>query len=170
MAAELLQNWAPRYAREINRAPLLVQRELDDAALDAEVMAKNLVGKRTRQLMRSIEGRREGYRIRLSAQGPYAAIQEYGGTVRGRPFLAVPLTADARAKGRARNDPNLFVIRVRGRAFLVRREGRRLEFRWLLLPQVTIKAHPYLGPAMDMVNRSMPMRMERVWMAVNRAV
>ena len=84
---------------------------------------------------------------------PYARIQEEGGTVRPKKaggFLTVPmpdnLTPTGRTKTqRPRSDPSIFVTRVKGNAYLVRKSagGEGLEFLFLLKKQVKIK--PRLG-------------------------
>lgn len=85
---------------------------------------------------------------------PYAAIHEYGGTVRPvtAGALTIPLIDEARRK-RARDYADLFLYRSPlGKAFLarqVKRSGGRntLELVYLLLKQVTLKATRYITKA-----------------------
>lgn len=75
-----------------------------------------------------------------------AAIHQYGGVIRPRsgPFLAIPVTPEARAAGGAKRFPEeLHVVQsLRGQFMLVDGKGTT---QYLLLRQVTMPARPFLG-------------------------
>lgn len=161
--ADTLEKWAPRTATELGQLPQLVNRKLNELALDAEVHAKNLAPVHTGALRRSIRGQVKGLAVQLTATVPYAQIQEEGGVIYGRPWLTVPLREAVRLGPRARDDGSLFPIRLRdGRLFLVSRNGDRLDFRWRLVRQVRIKPQPFMGPALQRILRILPAEMAEV--------
>jgi phage gpG-like protein len=87
-------------------------------------------------------------KVRISANTEYAAIQEFGGDIKPRNVkaLTIPLNKEAQGK-RAKDFPDLFLIKIHNKAFLVRKKGKQLQFMYLLRDQVHIPARPYLAPA-----------------------
>lgn len=88
----------------------------------------------------------KGHRVsvRVGTNVVYAAVQEFGGTIvpRQAKMLAIPI-GNRRGSPRRYND--LHIIRTRsGSVLLVDQSG---EAHYLLVPKVTIPAHPYLRPA-----------------------
>lgn len=95
---------------------------------------------------------------RIGTNVRYAAIHQFGGVIvpnKGR-ALAIPLTREAEAAGRARNFPRpLALVWEKGsdHGFLVEEQGGRAKkgFRartilhYLLVRKVTMPARPYLG-------------------------
>ena len=87
-------------------------------------------------------------------QGPsWATTHEFGATIRAKNvrYLAIPLTAEARAAGSPRQIPDLFARQSRaGNLLLFRRlEGGRLEPLYLLRTEVVIPPRPALQPTVD---------------------
>ena len=87
---------------------------------------------------------------------PASRIQELGGTVvpKKARALTIPLSVDAR-RHRARDYTDAFVLKVNGKAFLVRSKGQRgrggLEFLYVLAKSATLKPTHYLTKAKDKV-------------------
>lgn len=80
----------------LERAPAEIARQVDallrDEAAAAAADAKRRAPRRTGELAGSIVGKvLQDQQIALSAAAPYAAIQEYGGTVYGHPRLTFQL-------------------------------------------------------------------------------
>lgn len=164
--AELRQ----RVERAATHVQAAVATEARAASLHAEARAKRLATERLRvrtgRLRGSIRGSSEAegdgaILVRLRAGGdpslPYAAIQEFGGTIRARKrFLAIPTGAAKTAAGVSRyasprDVAGLRFVPLRGgsRGMLVRETGGRQEVMYWLVPSVTIRGKRYLGDAMD---------------------
>lgn len=76
----------------------------------------------------------------------YAAIHQFGGIIRAKsgPFLAIPITAAARAAGSPRNMQGLAIAQsLKGQFMLVDSKTGTVHF--LLRRQVTMPARPFLG-------------------------
>ena len=94
--------------------------------------------------------------VKIGTNVVYAAIQEFGGTIRPNygKSLAVPIHPDAKAaiipKGGSIRSvfPDLVLIkRKSGAPLLVRMKGKQFDIMYVLMKSVTIPAHPYLRPA-----------------------
>ncbi len=140
-------------------------------ALDKRVRAiVHLVGRDTLADARRRAPRREGGLSRsirltrhrsplgfsISSRHPAARIQEFGGTIRPRTvsWLAVPLrdqTLWPRQVGRHR------VVRDGSRVFLVDASGPAYELR----QSVTVRAHPYMRPAVATARRRLSQLLRR---------
>lgn len=97
----------------------------------------------------------------------YAGLHQFGGTVRpiNAKMLAIPLTREARLAGSARRwwaqnaakKPFVYRSKVSGKAFIVTEEEsdylEGMDFHFLLLPQVTVPARPFLGISESLRNR-----------------
>ena len=82
---------------------------------------------RTGALERSIAYKVNGPELKVYAGGygiPYARIQEFGGTITGRPWLTVPLPANYTSACNVRY-PSARQLQITGATF-VRKKGRRL--------------------------------------------
>lgn len=88
--------------------------------------------------------------VRVTANTEYAAIQEFGGDIRpvNAGALTIPIHKEAKNK-RASDFPDLFMVKIKNKAFLARKKGKKgIEFLFVLVDQVTIPAQPYLGPSL----------------------
>jgi len=173
------------------RLPGLLRLELLRAALFGEGEAKGLAGTvlkvRSGMLRRSIIGKVDGdSRIILSAgdgqRVRYAAIHEYGGTIRPKrgKYLAIPVGPALTSSGVARyasprDVPGLtFAQSRKGQPMLVQAQkaGRGKTGRaagtvmFLLRRQVTIRARPFMGPAMKKTAEALAERLPKVLVEV----
>lgn len=102
----------------------------------------------------------------LGTKTVYAAIQNYGGTIRPRvaKYLAIPLPG---VKGSPKDYPHAFLLRLHGKLFLAiygsykkvkgpymdpgarMLTGKKFKVLFVLKRQVVIPAHPYLEPALS---------------------
>lgn len=75
----------------------------------------------------------------------YAAIHQFGGVIRARkgPFLAIPITAQARNAGSPTRMPGLHVWQTLKGQYVMGDEKGTVHF--LLRTQVTMPARPFLG-------------------------
>ena len=155
-----------RGMEELRAAFLRLQNEVAEQALTQAVQAgalpvertaKQLVRKRTRTLARSIhteigESRRDYVEALIGTNLEYAAIHEFGGTIKPRTakYLSIPLTEDARRQaGGPRDFRGKLSVRMRrgaARGVLVDEQGTA---QYALTRSVTISAQPYLRPALD---------------------
>lgn len=95
----------------------------------------------------TVEGTPTG--VAVTTSHPSATALERGGRVRGAPYLAVPLTAAARATGSPRHDGSLVAIRGRdGRLYLMSRSTA--ELRWRLVESVQTATQRPIGRAIDL--------------------
>lgn len=119
--------------------------------------AKARVRKRTRTLSRSIhvetaESRKDFVEVWVGTDLEYAAIHEFGGTIKPKTakYLSIPLTQDARRfAGGPRDFRGGLHVRMRkgaDRGVLVDDQGTA---QYALVKSVTITAQPYLRPALD---------------------
>jgi HK97 gp10 family phage protein len=110
--------------------------------------------KRTRTLSRSIHietlvKQPKYVEMGIGTDLDYAAIQEFGGTItpkKGK-FLAIPLTAEARAHVSPRDFPEELTPRFGGNGGVLV-DGAGIA-QYALARSVTIPAHPYMRPALD---------------------
>jgi hypothetical protein len=109
---------------------------------------------------------RRGPELVLTAgnrQVKYARTQEFGARIQAKRsrYLAIPLDAARTAAGVARwpgprSVPGLFFIRSKaGNPLLVVRDGDGIRPMFALKERVTIKAQPYMRPAMGIVRKSL---------------
>jgi phage virion morphogenesis protein len=107
----------------------------------------------TRRLRNSITSAWDRLTATVGTNVIYAAIHQFGGIIRAKkgPFLAIPITAEARAAGSPRNMPGLHVWQtVRGPQqatgggqYVMGDDRGRVHF--LLRTQVVIPKRPFLG-------------------------
>lgn len=114
--------------------------------------------RQTGQLYAGITWHRDGKgaRVGVLKSIPYAAIQEFGGTIQSRSggFLPIPIHPLAKARARMRRGPRSFpflhLIRTKsGKLLLVRKVGgrnARFEIYYVLKKRVVIPARPYFYP------------------------
>ena len=99
----------------------------------------------TRRLRNSITFESTTNSVTVGTNVQYAAIHQFGGVVRAKngPFLAIPVTPEARKAGSPRNMQGLHVQQtVKGQFVLANDKG---VVQYLLRKQVTIPARPFLG-------------------------
>ena len=104
----------------------------------------------TRRLRNSITYRASQTSVEVGTNVVYAAIHQFGGTIRAKkgPFLSIPVTAQARAAGSPRNMPGLAVAQtLKGQFVLLESKSGTVHF--LLRKQVTMPARPFLGASDD---------------------
>lgn len=121
----------------------------------------------TRRLRNSITYRAEHDSVEVGTNVVYAAIHQFGGIIRAKngPFLAIPITPEARAAGSPRNMPNLVVTQsIKGQFMLVDKDSGTVHY--LLKKQVKIPARPFLGASDDdrtELLRIMDEHLSRAW-------
>jgi len=94
----------------------------------------------------------------------YAAIHEFGGTIRAKRVknLAIPVTEEARKIGSPRNMPDLKWIPGSGDvSYFVNDSG----VQYVLKPSVVIPARPYLRPAYQEHGKEIGLAIEAVYRA-----
>lgn len=99
----------------------------------------------TRRLRNSITFAATRDSVTVGTNVLYAAIHQFGGIIKAKngPFLAIPITAEARAAGSPRNMPDLHVMQtLKGQFYLANERG---VAQYLLRRQITMPARPYLG-------------------------
>lgn len=142
-----LREWAPTTAKAlegIDEVSARVRRRLSYRAL-ADAQRRAGPG----SLGRSIRSVVTGNGFVLTTDHPGAAPRETGEPIKGRPWLAVPLTEAIRATGGPRTDGKLFVLKTRdGRLFLARAQNGRIAVRWRLVDRVQQRHRPFIEPAM----------------------
>lgn len=120
----------------------------DGAAWEKSFRAKHEGGQTlslSRRLRNSITYTATGSSATVGTNVVYAAIHQFGGTVRAKnaQFLSIPVTPAARAAGSPRNMAGLHVAQtLKGQFILVNDKG---VTQYLLRKQVTIPARPFLG-------------------------
>lgn len=120
----------------------------DGAAWEKSFRAKHGGGQTlslSRRLRNSITYTATGSTATVGTNVVYAAIHQFGGTVRAKnaQFLSIPVTPAARAAGSPRNMAGLHVAQtLKGQFILVDAKG---VTQFLLRKQVTIPARPFLG-------------------------
>jgi len=149
-----------------------VQNSLEGAALVAEragkVNATRKLNVRSGRLRSSIRAEvRPGFVLALMAGSQkdvkYAALQEWGGTVKPKKsrHLAIPLPAARTAAGVSRYPspravPGLFFLKSKaGNLLLVQRDGDKIRPMYVLKDRVTVPARPYLRPALETARKSL---------------
>ncbi len=169
--ATTLDEWAAYIESRAGKALAdLLRQELVRTALLLEADAKRTAGRvmrvRTGRLRNSIrarvvtEGTADPY-IQLRATGRYAAMQEYGGTIRSkRPggYLAIPLGPALTAAGVLRGEFNRPLRGVKGLFFIQSKAGNKLLVRrrgkdgivplFVLRRSVTLRERRYLRDPM----------------------
>lgn len=146
--ARTLEQWVGEVPRGLERMQVIAERRL--RALGQRSLEE--VRRRAKGSIRdSIELEDRPGEVVLSSDHPGAGINEYGGTIHGRPWLAIPLSAATRGLPGPRSDPaNLFVLRSKdGRLFLASRRAGGLELHWKLQHEVTIPARPFMAPGIE---------------------
>ena len=146
-----------------------------ESALKTSYVSSGL-GKRTSNLFNSLASSalsaeqglgvelRAGGRTKTGARVPYAAIQEFGGTIKGRPYLRVPLQAaktptgvDRFASPLRETGAGLFhLVEANGKLFLFRTDEEDGPPWYVLQRTSTIRARPYMRPAMRKLQRRVP--------------
>lgn len=96
----------------------------------------------------------------------YAAIHQFGGVIRAKkgPFLAIPMTPQARSAGSPTRMPGLHVWQTTKGQFVMGTEQGVVHF--LLRRQVTLPARPFLGASDDdktELLRVLQAHLEGVW-------
>lgn len=148
-----LHAWLPDVERRLRRLP----DEVDDAVRrigrDLEDRVRRGVPVRSGRFARSISVEVDRREARLTSTHPAAEALDAGGVVTGRPWLAIPLTNDARRHAGPRSDGPLVSIRTRtGAVYLATRDGSgNLRLRWRLQHQVAAPALRVLSRAVEVV-------------------
>lgn len=125
------------------------KRAPDGADWDQSRRAKQEGGQTlslSRRLRNSLTYHATASSVTVGTNVVYAAIHQFGGVIRAKngPFLAIPVTALARAAGSPRNMPNLAVAQtLKGQFVMVDRDRGTVHF--LLRRSVTMPARPFLG-------------------------
>lgn len=92
----------------------------------------------------------DGDSVSLTSTAPQAGLLEHGGTVHGKPWLAVPIGGAQGLPGPRLDPLARFVFHARdGRLFLGAKVAGKLIARWRLIHQVTVPAEPWLAPSLD---------------------
>ncbi len=163
--AERLEDWGPRMQRGLRRAPGSVAAELRKWRDEVRLKVIRATPRDKGGLQRSIEAdikldnKLHGH-ISVSSEDPAAKVLEEGGTLRGQPWMAIPLRPDVRARGTPRKDGGLFALTTRaGQTFLVSRRGGALDFRWKLQRQVHRKAQPFIAPTIEKARKPLAKRL-----------
>lgn len=103
----------------------------------------------TRRLRNSITSAYSGTTATVGTNVVYAAIHQFGGTIRAKkgPFLAIPISDQARSAGSPRNFPQALEVwqTVKGQFVLGTRDGKGETVHYLLRASVTMPARPFLG-------------------------
>lgn len=150
--SEPLERWAPRVASALERVPGAAASALRGRAA---ARARAVRGPRHLRIESELRGTLDRGEVVLSAEGHGAEVQELGGSIHGRPWLAVPVRPSVTASS-PRRDGDLFAIRSRGRVFLASRRGGALDIRWRLVSDVRIKAQHYLRREADRLVDEVP--------------
>ena len=128
----------------------------------------NLVGSIAGSTLAESEGiglsLRAGGRTKYGARVAYAGIHEFGGVIKGRPLLRIPLDAAKTAGGKDRfasplreTAGDLFALREVGGKLLLFRTDEEDGPPWYILKHsVKMPARPYLRPALTKVRKKMP--------------
>ena len=103
----------------------------------------------TRRLRNSITAANDSRSATVGTNVAYAAIHQFGGVIRAKkgPFLAIPVTPEARAAGSPTKMPGLHVWQTLKGQFVMGSEDGTVHF--LLRRQVTMPARPFLGASDD---------------------
>ena len=80
---------------------------------------------------------------------PYGALQEFGGRITGNPWLTIPL--EEKYRDRSPRQFDLTFVSLGGTKFMLDRATG--EMAYVLKKSVTIKAQPYLQPAIEVYRR-----------------
>lgn len=149
--ARTLEQWVADLPAALHRLPSLAEQKLRDLGKRALELARAKAPVDSGNLRDSLRLQISAGEITIYSTAPYASITETGGIITGKPWLAIPLVDAVRNLPGPRSDPaNLFVLRSKdGRLFLASRFFGHLEIRWKLQHQVTVRAQPFLGPAID---------------------
>ena len=167
-----IDEWVAKLERASSRSlPGEIRKAMIIGALTAERRSKTQATSapraRTGHLRRSIKAVARGVgldsEIRLSANTPYAGVQEHGGTIlpkKGK-YLTIPLGAAKTAAGvsrkGARDYPDLFFIMSKaGKPLLVRKSGDGIEPMFLLVTSSRVPARPYLAPGIEAARKDLP--------------
>ena len=169
-AAEAAE-WARRADGKVEEA---IGVGLTRAALTVEGAAKKLayaghpdhLERKTGHLRQSITHRVDGPGMyaEVGTNLKYARIHEFGGTIKpqGHPFLAIPIGT---RKGSPTQYKDLHFVRtLEGKAYLLDSRGKA---QYRLARQVTLRARPYLQPALEQSEEKVADAMTAaVWKAI----
>lgn len=100
----------------------------------------------TRRLRNSITYRADHESVEVGTNVAYAVVHQFGGVIRAKngPFLAIPITPQARRAGSPRNMPGLVVAQsLKGQFMLLDSETGTVHY--LLRKSVRMPARPFLG-------------------------
>lgn len=121
----------------------------------------------TRRLRNSISYKADQTSTEVGTNVAYAAIHQFGGVIRAKsgPFLAIPITQQARRAGSPRNMKHLVVAQsLKGQFMLL--DHRSGTVHYLLRKQVRMPARPFLGVSDDdrtELLRVMSAHLQRTW-------
>lgn len=143
-----LEQWARETPAGLRRAESAAEAQLRDLGQHAY---REIQRRSKGSMARAVEvTQTDDHTVTLTSDHPGAAIAEHGGTIHGKPWLAVPLHQFLEQLPGPRSDPaDLFVLNVRGRLFLASRDSGILDVRWRLASSVRIGAHPAFGPGLE---------------------
>jgi len=171
MGAREAAEWARRADGNLQAG---VVDGLTRGALLVEAAAKKLVyaghdehlERKTGHLRQSLTHRVDGPGLyaEVGTNVKYAAIHEFGGVVKpkGHPFLSIPIGT---RKGSPTQYKDLHFVRtLEGKAYLIDSRGKA---QYRLARQVTIRARPYLQPALEQSEEKVADAMTAaVWKAI----
>lgn len=155
---ETLEQWSRRLPAELERAPRTALQRLGDLVREQAARASRMAPRDTGKLSRSVRTEQRGDLSRgeivLSSSHPGAALQDTGGVVRGRPWLAIPI--GPRTHQSPRHDGSLFAIRSRsGAVYLASRRGGALDLRWRLVRSIVVRGTGWLSdPAREVATQA----------------
>ena len=134
----------------------------------------NLIGSIAASSLAETEGigilLRAGGRTASGERVPYAGIHEFGGTVKGRPYLRIPLDAAKTAAGVDRfasplrqTGAGLFRLQeIKGTLFLFRTDEEDGPPWYVLKRSAKIPKRPYLRPALTKAQGKMPAELRKL--------
>lgn len=163
MSTELDQ-WLPDIQVRLRQLPDRVDAAVRQIGRDLEDRVRRSVPVRSGRFARSISVEVDRREARLTSTHPAADALEEGGVVTGRPWLAIPLTPDARQLDGPRSDGPLVAIRTRSGAVYLASRGSvgSPRLRWRLQHQVTAPALRTLAHAVDQVREDATDRLRDV--------
>ena len=146
--SESLQAWARRLPRELERAPKTAMGRLRALLAEQAERARRMAPRDTGAMGRSVVTETRGDlgagSLSLGSTHPGAALQDAGGVVRGRPWLAIPIGPQRYSSPRL--ESGLFALRSRdGRVFLASRRGGALDLRWRLVRSIVVRGTHWIS-------------------------
>lgn len=159
MPGERLPEWAARIAAGLRRLPDAAARTVTSRGPRILSAFRDAVGHRSGGSAASFRLDTRTGQVTVSSEHPGVVARETGATLRGHPWLAVPVGPardTTRRAGGPRSDVPLFLLVARdGRRFLATHRGGSIELRWKLQPTVQVKRHPVLAAAFDRATRGL---------------